>query len=89
MGPIFGAMALAARVWAGGPCDCSPERTHKLQETDGVYRGNWLYSVTNRGFPEIGVPPNHPILDGIFHSKFIHCGVPPSMETHKWPKWVE
>ena len=31
-------------------------------------------------FPEIGVPPNHPFLDGIFHYKASFLGIPPFME---------
>ena len=29
-------------------------------------------------FPEIGVPPNHPFLDGIFHYKLTILGIPHS-----------
>ena len=33
-------------------------------------------------FPEIGVPPNHPFLDGIFAYKpTSYCGTPMIMET--------
>jgi hypothetical protein len=30
-----------------------------------------------RRFPEMGVPPNHPFLDGFSMTKTIYFGVPP------------
>jgi hypothetical protein len=36
------------------------------------------------GFPEMGVPPNHPFLDGIFHEiNHLFWGTPMTMETPK------
>ena len=32
-------------------------------------------------FPEIGVPPNHPLVDGMFHEINQHFWIPPFMET--------
>ena len=43
------------------------------------------FKQTHIRFPKMGVPPNHPFLDGIFPYKPSILGVPPFMETTKEP----
>ena len=47
-------------------------RCPKQKEVGGCW---WIWR-----FPEIGVPPNHPFLDGIFQCTPTIFGVPPFME---------
>ena len=46
----------------------------------GFFRGE----TTNLGFPEMGVPPYHPFLDGIFHSTPSILWGTPFWETSKY-----
>ena len=39
-----------------------------------------VWNITRR-FPEIGVPPNHPFIDGFSIINHPAIGVPPFMET--------
>ena len=40
-----------------------------ISKSFSLYKAAW-------GNPEIGVPPNHPFIDGIFHYKQSICGYP-------------
>ena len=93
-------MKLGMGRWVESSCACRDYTSSSRWDNTHHSQGRWPlrneqnYTVERRmmrflscpiwGFPEIGVPPNHPFLDGIFPYNSSSYWGTPFMETPIW-----